>query len=139
MPRGPHPSHRMLTAAGSTVGGRRRGRVLRHVLRCPLAGDDCRTAVEIALGEACANAVRHADPATHYEVHLRVRDATCLVEVTDAGTGFALHHQPAVRRSSKVILMCVARPSQPILVRRVRGRHGEGCLFARIDDALTIY
>jgi serine/threonine-protein kinase RsbW len=69
-------------------------RLARHLLRrAPIGAEGC-TAVEIAVGEACSNAVRHAAPASHYELKLRLRDASCLVEVTDAGKGFDLRHDP---------------------------------------------
>jgi serine/threonine-protein kinase RsbW len=68
-------------------------RMARHLLRHRLIGEDCRTAVELALCEACSNAVRHAAPATHYKVWLRIRQTACLVEVTDTGTGFELAQQ----------------------------------------------
>lgn len=68
-------------------------RMVRHLLRRRQVGEDCRTAVEIALCEACSNAVRHAAPATHYKLKLRIRQTACLVEVTDTGTGFELAQQ----------------------------------------------
>lgn len=71
-------------------------RMARHLLRHRLIGEDCRTAVELALCEACSNAVRHAAPATHYKVWLRIRQTACLVEVTDTGAGFELAEEPVM-------------------------------------------
>lgn len=71
-------------------------RLARTVLHGPHVGEECRTAVEIALCEACTNAVRHGAPATHYELHLRVTDHDCTVEVTDAGAGFDYDAPPAM-------------------------------------------
>ena len=54
--------------------------------------------VEIAITEACANAVIHADPADDYEVRIRSGGGWCLVEVVDSGGGFdaaAVPAQPA--------------------------------------------
>jgi serine/threonine-protein kinase RsbW len=44
--------------------------------------------LQIALSEACANAVRHAAGSV-YDVDLEVRDALCRVQVSDAGPGFS--------------------------------------------------
>ncbi|MDQ7905531.1 ATP-binding protein [Phytohabitans sp. ZYX-F-186] len=65
-------------------------RLSRTVLRRRLVGEECRAAVEVAVCEACSNAVRHADPATHYSLRLAVQQSICLVEVADTGTGFDL-------------------------------------------------
>ncbi|MGN9907643.1 ATP-binding protein [Phytohabitans sp. LJ34] len=104
-------------------------RVLRDVLRRSLAGDDCRTAVEIALGEACGNAVRHADPATHYDLHLRVQNGTCLVEVADAGTGFALHQEPTMPAANTVSGRGLAIIAEATDELDVQPRHPSGTLL----------
>lgn len=71
-------------------------RLTRHLLRrAPIGAESC-TAVEIAVGEACSNAVRHAAPASHYQLKVRLRDASCLVEVADSGPGFDLDSTPVM-------------------------------------------
>jgi len=65
---------------------------VRKLLRCALgllhvdhaAGDD----LEIALTEACANVVKHADGADKFEVRLDVGDRHCSIDVLDDGAGF---------------------------------------------------
>lgn len=49
----------------------------------PAVADD----LQMALSEACANAVRHASGGA-YDIDLRVRDEQCCVEVSDTGPGF---------------------------------------------------
>ncbi len=44
--------------------------------------------LQMALSEACANAVRHASGSV-YDVDLEIHDEQCCVEVSDAGPGFA--------------------------------------------------
>lgn len=51
---------------------------------------DDRDAVEIAVSEACTNAVLHADPATDYQLSIRVDGPHCEVHVSDLGGG--IHH-----------------------------------------------
>lgn len=43
---------------------------------------------ELALGEACANAVRHAAGTADYQVNLSFADDHCEIEVVDLGPGF---------------------------------------------------
>ncbi|WP_343950379.1 ATP-binding protein [Spirilliplanes yamanashiensis] len=65
---------------------------VRRLLRCALSllhvdrqdGAD----LEIALTEACANVVKHADGADKFEVLLDVADDGCAIEVVDQGSGF---------------------------------------------------
>src|SRR3954470_15448932 len=65
---------------------------VRRLLRCALAilridrqaGAD----LEIALTEACANVVKHADGAEKFEVQLNVDEHLCAIDVVDAGRGF---------------------------------------------------
>lgn len=77
---------------------------VRRLLRCALAirhvdrqfGAD----LEIALTEACANAVKHAAGADEFEVRLDVADDHCAIDVLDKGAGFdaaaANGYSPAV-------------------------------------------
>jgi serine/threonine-protein kinase RsbW len=44
--------------------------------------------LEIALTEACANVVKHADGAENFEVHLDVAQDRCSIDVVDDGSGF---------------------------------------------------
>lgn len=71
-------------------------RLARTVLHGPHVDEECRTTVEIALSEACTNAVRHGAPATHFELRLRVTDRDCVVEVSDAGAGFDYDARPVM-------------------------------------------
>jgi serine/threonine-protein kinase RsbW len=65
---------------------------VRRLLRCALAllhvdrqsGAD----LELALTEACANVVAHADGANEFKVHLEVGDDRCSIDVVDDGAGF---------------------------------------------------
>jgi len=65
---------------------------VRRLLRCALttlgvdreSGND----LEVALTEACANVVRHAAGADHFEVCLDVGEDRCAIDVIDNGTGF---------------------------------------------------
>jgi serine/threonine-protein kinase RsbW len=74
--------------------------MLRDVADCILTDLNAPTGakedIELAVTEACANAVRHASGATGYTVTLSVGDNRCEVEVADLGPGFALE---AVRRA----------------------------------------
>ena len=65
---------------------------VRRLLRCALttlhvdreSGAD----LEIALTEACANAVSHATGSDRFEVRLDVSDDRCAIDVVDDGAGF---------------------------------------------------
>lgn len=65
---------------------------VRRLLRCALANlridRQSGTDLEIALTEACANVVRHADGADHFEVLLHVGEDRCAIDVIDNGSGF---------------------------------------------------
>ncbi|MCW6007264.1 ATP-binding protein [Micromonospora sp. CPCC 205371] len=112
-------------------------RLTRSFLRHPYVGGDSRADVELALCEACSNAVRHAAPATHYHLRLHVQSATCLVEVADAGDGFDLDHETvmpgdlAVSGRGLAIIASVTdqlevrrRPPSGILLRFVKHLRG---------------
>jgi serine/threonine-protein kinase RsbW len=55
-----------------------------------VAGVDegCRDDIRLALTEACANVVKHAELASTYHVEVRIDGDRCLIEVTDDGGGF---------------------------------------------------
>lgn len=47
----------------------------------------CIDDIGLALSEACANVIRHADPSDEYEVRLEIEDARCTISVIDTGRG----------------------------------------------------
>ncbi|GAA4501657.1 hypothetical protein GCM10023191_052060 [Actinoallomurus oryzae] len=67
-------------------------RVTREILDASLAtlevASDIRDDITLALGEACANVIQHADPSDEYEVRVQVTNTRCVVEVVDTGRGF---------------------------------------------------
>lgn len=48
---------------------------------------ECRADVVLALTEACANVIQHADGVTGYEVHIELHSDFCHIRVLDAGQG----------------------------------------------------
>jgi serine/threonine-protein kinase RsbW len=64
----------------------------RRTLDGALAGagvdENCRHAIQMALGEACANVIQHAQLAAMYRVDVCVRGDQCVIEVIDDGGGF---------------------------------------------------
>jgi serine/threonine-protein kinase RsbW len=44
---------------------------------------DTRTDIALALSEACANVIQHADPADEYEVLARASNGRCVIEVVN--------------------------------------------------------
>lgn len=84
----------MVLTASVTVA--REGRyvaVIRGVLGSLLDGaeapGDVVDELQVAVAEACANVVRHAEGSDAYRVDLRVANEQCVVEVLDFGPGFA--------------------------------------------------
>lgn len=65
--------------------------MMRNVAQCVMtdmgAPGEASEDVQLAVTEACANAVRHSD-VSEYVVRLNVDDALCEVEVVDLGGGF---------------------------------------------------
>ncbi len=65
--------------------------MMRNVAECVMsdigAPTDANHDLQVAVTEACANAVRHSDVA-EYIVRLQVSDSACEVEVVDLGSGF---------------------------------------------------
>jgi serine/threonine-protein kinase RsbW len=66
--------------------------VVRHLCRNALKGfgvdQDCGADIEVALSEACTNALKHSGSGEEYMVHLTLNDVVCEIAVTDAGEGF---------------------------------------------------
>jgi serine/threonine-protein kinase RsbW len=64
----------------------------RRTLDGALAGagvdEECRADITLALTEACANVIKHAELSTVYHVDVSVERSTCTIEVTDDGGGF---------------------------------------------------
>jgi serine/threonine-protein kinase RsbW len=67
-------------------------RLTRKVLDASLAalgvGEFVRGDIILALGEACANVIEHADSSDEYEVRVQLTNSLCVVEVVDTGRGF---------------------------------------------------
>jgi serine/threonine-protein kinase RsbW len=63
-------------------------RLLRSALAVLKVDDESGADLEIALTEACANVVHHANGTEHFEVHLEVAEDHCAIDVRDHGDGF---------------------------------------------------
>ena len=67
--------------------------VMREMAACGLAGlevpDEDVDDVQLALSEACANAVKHAAGASVYQVSLDVDPHECRIEISDQGPGIS--------------------------------------------------
>lgn len=48
---------------------------------------DCRDDIGLAVGEACANAVQHADLGLDYQVTVTIHEDRCVIDVVDEGIG----------------------------------------------------
>lgn len=99
--------------------------VARHLARVLLDGarvtGDARDDIEIAVSEACGNAVRHARPADRYHLRLHVGGGACMVEVADEGPGFTPPASPAsTGASSGRGLAIIRRLADELEVRRRR-------------------
>ena len=66
--------------------------------------DDTRTDIALALSEACANVVLHAEVEQEYEVMARAAEGRCVIEVANGGEGTV----PAVPPSDPVPLTAEA-------------------------------
>ena len=62
-------------------------RVLDAALAVFSVTKDCRDDIGLAIGEACANAVQHADSGADYEVTVTIQEDRCIIDVVDEGTG----------------------------------------------------
>lgn len=67
--------------------------IMRNLAGCLLhdvhVPQDAADDIEIAVTEACANVIRHAEGTDHYDVLVEVGVEGCTVEVVDVGPGFA--------------------------------------------------
>ena len=67
----------------------------RHVMSTALltagAQPACVHDVEVALSEACTNAVQHAVDGVSYEVGITISDEQVTIDVIDSGSGFGQH------------------------------------------------
>ena len=61
--------------------------------------EDCRQDIRLALTEACANVIKHAEHSTVYHVDVTVENDNCIIEVTDDGGGF----DPATVRPGELL------------------------------------
>jgi serine/threonine-protein kinase RsbW len=83
-------------------------RILSTTLTSAGVTEECRNDILLALAEACANAVAHAQPADRYQVMVSLDQVECRIEVVDAGHGF--DHQATPR-------------GMPLLAEHGRGLH----------------
>ena len=60
-------------------------RVLDRCLETLGVTPDTRADIALALGEACANVVQHAEPDEEYQVQVSARNRQCVIEVVNAG------------------------------------------------------
>ena len=64
----------------------------RHLVRSALHGTGVTATVvfdvEIAVSEACTNALVHAEPSESYAVDVEIEDHICEIRITDTGAGF---------------------------------------------------
>ncbi len=66
--------------------------VVRHLCRNALRGigvdPECGDDVEVALSEACTNALKHSGSGAEYKVQVSLDDRHCIITVIDTGQGF---------------------------------------------------
>jgi serine/threonine-protein kinase RsbW len=60
-------------------------RVLDAALGVFSVTSDCRDDIGLAVGEACANAVQHADLGADYQVTVTIHEDRCVIDVVDEG------------------------------------------------------
>lgn len=86
--------------------------LVRHLCRQALrevgVEPGCSTDIEVALSEACTNALRHSGPGEEYEVHVALDERHCLITVEDTGLGFdgqSLRSDPSAEQGRGIELM----------------------------------
>ena len=94
-------------------------RILSTTLASAGVTEECRNDILLALAEACANAVAHAQPADDYKVTVDLDDVECRIEVVDAGSGFTPRG---------------GQPELPLLAERGRGLH----IIEALSDAFDL-
>jgi serine/threonine-protein kinase RsbW len=62
--------------------------ICRHALEDLGVDPDCRSDIEIAMTEACANVTKHSGGDDQYELRLTVENDLCILRVIDTGRGF---------------------------------------------------
>ncbi len=67
-------------------------RVVSTALHTAAVQPTCVHEVELALSEACTNAVRHAFEGVAHEVMVSISDEQVAIDVIDSGSGFGQHH-----------------------------------------------
>jgi serine/threonine-protein kinase RsbW len=71
-------------------------RVLDAALAVFSVSKDCRDDISLAIGEACANAVEHAETGADYHVTVTIADDRCVIDVVDEGAGLVATETPEV-------------------------------------------
>lgn len=86
--------------------------VVRHLCRNALRGigvdPECGDDIEVALSEACTNALKHSGSGAEYRVQVNLDDRHCIITVVDTGQGFdgrSSRSDPAAEQGRGVELM----------------------------------
>jgi serine/threonine-protein kinase RsbW len=86
--------------------------VVRHLCRNALRGigvdPECGDDIEVALSEACTNALKHSGKDAEYKVQVSLDGSQCIISVIDTGHGFdgrASRSDPAAEQGRGVELM----------------------------------
>ncbi len=86
--------------------------LVRHLCRQSLqevgVEPDCSSDIEVALSEACTNALRHSGPGEEYKVNLSLDERHCVISVEDTGLGFdgqAARSDPSAEQGRGIELM----------------------------------
>ena len=69
-------------------------RVLDAALAVFSVTKDCRDDIGLAVGEACANAVEHAETGADYHVTVTIAEDRCVIDVVDHGAGVQMTDAP---------------------------------------------
>jgi serine/threonine-protein kinase RsbW len=69
-------------------------RVLDAALAVFSVTNECRDDIGLAVGEACANAVEHAEVGADYHVTVTIEEDRCVIDVVDEGTGVVAAETP---------------------------------------------
>jgi serine/threonine-protein kinase RsbW len=69
-------------------------RVLDSALAVFAVTKECRDDIGLAVGEACANAVEHAEAGADYQVTVTIEDERCVIDVVDEGGGLEVTDTP---------------------------------------------